>query len=76
MMDLPLTFNEMVTWIAGLGVTGYVKSIQSRLKRAEEKLDIIPETYVRKDDYKTDIAEIKGDLKSLLNHIMGRPNGT
>jgi hypothetical protein len=86
-MDFPTDINLMtvLTWVAGSAVTLLVTSGRGRLTHMEKKHDALekeyrdhlatlPTQFVSKDDYRADIAEIKGDLKSLLGHVMGRPN--
>jgi hypothetical protein len=62
----------MVNWLfAGLGATlGWVlkvvwdaiKELKADMKQIERDL---PEVYVRKDDFKVAVADIKGDFKEL-----------
>ena len=60
-MDGQLLFN-LVVGIAAFFIT-------RMLNRIDEDLREIPHIYVSKDDYKTDIAEIKGMLGKIFDRL-------
>jgi hypothetical protein len=47
-----------------------------RLQRMEDKLNELPHTYVAKDDYRSDIAEVKSILKQIFDKLDGKADKT
>jgi hypothetical protein len=47
-----------------------------RLQRMEDKLNELPHTYVAKDDYRSDIAEVKSILKQIFDKMDGKADKT
>ena len=57
-----------------LGVTGFfggwvLNSLTRSITRIEDRLQEMPSTYVAKDDYRRDIDEVKGLLKSIFDKL-------
>jgi hypothetical protein len=67
-MDGQSLFNLVVGVAAFFG--GWtLNNITRMLNRIDEDLREIPHIYVSKDDYKTDIAEIKGMLGKIFDRL-------
>ena len=59
----------MVVSIAGfLGVYVF-NSTTKQIQRLEDKINELPKEYVAKDDYRSDIAEIKNILKQIFDKL-------
>ena len=67
-MDNQQLFNAVVS-IAGFLAIYIINSLTSKISRLEEKLQDMPHMYVAKDDYRSDIAEIKDILKQIFNKL-------
>lgn len=67
-MDNQQLFNVVVS-IAGF-LAGYViNNLTRAIQRLEDKVSNMPVNYVTKDDYRTDIAEIKKILHDIFDKI-------
>ena len=67
-MDNQQLFNAIVTFAGFLG--GYVfNSMTAKIQRLEDKVNEIPLGYVAKDDYRSDIAEVKSILKQIFDKL-------
>lgn len=67
-MDTQQLFNAIVSVAGFLAV--YVINIQTRnIQRLEDKVNDMPKDYVAKDDYRSDIAEIKSILKQIFEKL-------
>jgi hypothetical protein len=67
-MDGQSLFNLVVGVAAFFG--GWtLNNITRMLNRIDDDIREIPLTYVSKDDYKTDIAEIKGMLGKIFDRL-------
>ena len=67
-MDGQSLFNLVVGVAAFFG--GWtLNNITRMLNRIDEDLREVPHIYVSKDDYKTDIAEIKGMLGKIFDRL-------
>ena len=67
-MDGQFLFNLVVGVAAFFG--GWtLNNITRMLNRIDEDLREVPHIYVSKDDYKTDIAEIKGMLGKIFDRL-------
>lgn len=70
-MDNQQLFNLVVS-VAGF-LAAYVINLQTRtIQRLEDKVGEMPHTYVQKDDYRSDIAEIKSILKQIFDKLDGK----
>lgn len=71
-MDNQQLFNLVVSVAGFLGAFVFYQVMQ-RLQRSEDKLSEmernIPLTYVQKDDYKSDIKEIKDILRQIFDKL-------
>jgi len=72
MMDNQQLFNLVVSVAGFLGAFVFYQVMQ-RLQRTEDKLSEMernmPLTYVQKDDYKSDIKEIKDILRQIFEKL-------
>jgi hypothetical protein len=67
-MDGQSLFN-LVVGIAAFFGGWTLNNITRMLNRIDEDIREIPHLYVSKDDYKTDIAEIKGMLGKIFDRL-------
>ena len=67
-MDGQSLFN-LVVGIAAFFGGWTLNNITRMLNRIDEDIREIPHLYVSKDDYKTDIAEIKGMLSKIFDRL-------
>lgn len=67
-VDNQQIFNIIVSVAAFLAV--YVFNNMTRqIQKLEDKVNEMPHTYVQKDDYRADIAEIKSILKQIFEKL-------
>lgn len=67
-MDTQQIFNVIVSVAGFLAV--YVINITTRqIQKLEDKINELPKEYVAKDDYRSDITEIKDILKQIFNKL-------
>ena len=67
-MDGQLLFN-LVVGIAAFFGGWTLNNITRMLNRIDDDIREIPHIYVSKDDYKSDIAEIKGMLGKIFDRL-------
>jgi len=67
-MDNQQIFNIVVS-IAGFLAVYVFNSTTKQIQRIEDKLNELPKEYVAKDDYRSDITEIKNILKQIFNKL-------
>jgi prefoldin subunit 5 len=67
-MDNQQIFNMVVSIAGFLGVYVF-NSITKQIQRLEDKLNELPKEYVAKDDYRSDITEIKNILKQIFDKL-------
>jgi len=67
-MDNQQIFN-MVVSIAGFLAVYVFNSTTKQIQRLEDKINELPKEYVAKDDYRSDITEIKDILKQIFNKL-------
>ena len=67
-MDNQQIFNIVVS-IAGFLAVYIFNSTTKQIQRLEDKLNELPKEYVAKDDYRSDITEIKDILKQIFNKL-------
>jgi CHASE3 domain sensor protein len=70
-MDNQQLFNLVVSVAGFLAVFVFYQAMQ-RLQRMEDKVNELPHTYVAKDDYRSDIAEVKSILKQIFDKLDGK----
>ena len=67
-MDNQQLFNAIVTLAGFMG--GYIfDSMTAKLQKLEDKINDLPHSYVGKDDYRGDIAEVKSILKQIFDKL-------
>ena len=67
-MDNQQIFNIVVS-IAGFLAVYVFNSTTKQIQRLEDKINELPKEYVAKDDYRSDIAEIKNILKQIFDKL-------
>ena len=67
-MDNQQIFNIVVS-IAGFLAVYVFNSATKQIQRLEDKLNELPKEYVAKNDYRSDITEIKSILKQIFDKL-------
>jgi cell fate (sporulation/competence/biofilm development) regulator YmcA (YheA/YmcA/DUF963 family) len=67
-MDVQQLFNAIVS-VAGFLAVYVINTLTRQITKLEDKINQMPHEYVIKDDYRTDIAEIKDILKQIFNKL-------
>ena len=67
-MDNQQLFNLVVA-VAGFLAVFIFNSTTKKMQKLEDKMSELPREYVAKDDYKSDIAEIKLILKQIFDKL-------
>jgi low affinity Fe/Cu permease len=67
-MENQIVFNFVVAIAGFLGVFVF-NTITRKLQKLEDKLSELPREYVQKDDYRSDISEIKAILKQIFDKL-------
>ena len=67
-MDNQQIFNMVVSIAGFLGVYVF-NSTTKQIQRLEDKINELPKEYVAKDDYRSDITEIKNILKQIFDKL-------
>ena len=67
-MDNQQIFNAVVS-IAGFLAVFVFTNMTKQIQRLEDKLNELPKEYVAKDDYRSDITEIKSILKQIFDKL-------
>ena len=67
-MDNQQLFNLVVA-VAGFLAVFIFNNTTKKLQKLEDKMSELPREYVAKDDYKSDIAEIKAILKQIFDKL-------
>jgi low affinity Fe/Cu permease len=67
-MDNQQLFNIVVS-VAGFLAIFLLNNTTRTIQRLEDKINEIPLTYVAKDDYRSDITEIKAILKQIFDKL-------
>lgn len=70
-MDNQQLFNLVVS-VAGFLAIYLINSLTRQIQRLEDKVSELPHTYVAKDDYRADIAEIKSMVKQIFDKLDGK----
>jgi hypothetical protein len=74
-MDNQQLFNLVVS-VAGILAVFVFYQVMQRLQRMEDSLSALekqlPHDYVTKDDYRSDIAEVKSILKQIFDKLDGK----
>ena len=74
-MDNQQLFNLVVS-IAGFLAIYVINNLTRQIQRLEDKVNELPHTYVAKDDYRSDIAEIKSMVKQIFDKLDGKADKT
>jgi len=67
-MDNQQIFNAVVS-IAGFLAVYVFNNTTKQIQRLEDKINELPKEYVAKDDYRSDITEIKSILKQIFDKL-------
>lgn len=67
-MDNQQLFNIVVS-VGGFLAVYVFNSVTTKLQKLEDKINDLPHSYVAKDDYRNDIAEVKDILKQIFNKL-------
>jgi len=67
-MDNQQIFN-MVVSIAGFLAVYVFNNTTKQIQRLEDKINELPKEYVAKDDYRSDITEVKNILKQIFDKL-------
>jgi cell fate (sporulation/competence/biofilm development) regulator YmcA (YheA/YmcA/DUF963 family) len=67
-MDNQQIFNMIVS-IAGFLAVYVFNNTTKQIQRLEDKINELPKEYVAKDDYRSDIAEVKNILKQIFDKL-------
>ena len=67
-MDNQQIFNAVFS-IAGFLAVYVINSLTRTIQKLEDKVNDLPHGYVQKDDYRSDIAEIKAILKQIFDKL-------
>lgn len=70
-MDNQQLFNLVVS-VAGFLAIYVINQLTRQIQRLEDKVNELPHTYVAKDDYRSDISEIKSILKQIFDKLDGK----
>lgn len=70
-MDNQQLFNIVVS-IAGFLAIYLINNLTRTIQKLEDKVADMPHTYVAKDDYRSDIAEIKSMVKQIFDKLDGK----
>jgi hypothetical protein len=74
-MDNQQLFNLVVS-VAGFLAIYLINQLTRTIQRLEDKVNELPLTYVAKDDYRSDIAEIKSMVKQIFDKLDGKADKT
>jgi hypothetical protein len=67
-MDNQQLFNVVVS-IAGFLAVYVLNNLTRTIQKLEDKINDMPHAYVAKDDYRSDIAEVKSILKQIFDKL-------
>jgi hypothetical protein len=70
-MDNQQLFNVVVS-IAGFLAVYVLNNLTRTIQKLEDKMNDLPHSYVTKDDYRSDISEIKAILKQIFDKLDGK----
>ena len=70
-MDNQQLFNVVVS-IAGFLAVYVLNNLTRTIQKLEDKINDMPHAYVAKDDYRSDINEIKSILKQIFDKLDGK----
>jgi hypothetical protein len=67
-MDNQQLFNLVVS-VAGFLAIYVINNLTRTIQRLEDKVNDLPHSYVQKDDYRSDIKEVKEILKQIFDKL-------
>ena len=67
-MDTQQIFNVIVS-VAGFLAVYVINTTTRQIQKLEDKINELPKEYVAKNDYRSDISEIKDILKQIFNKL-------
>jgi len=67
-MDNQQLFNLVVS-VGGFLAIYVFNSTTTKIQKLEDKINEMPHNYVAKDDYRSDIAEVKSILKQIFDKL-------
>ncbi len=67
-MDNQQLFNLVVS-VAGFLAAYVINNLTRTIQKLEDKVNDMPHSYVTKDDYRSDIADIKSILKQIFDKL-------
>jgi len=67
-MDTQIIFNIAIACAGGLALW-VLNSMTRQIQRLEDKLESLPHDYVQKDDYRSDIKEVKDILRQIFDKL-------
>ncbi len=67
-MDNQQLFNLVVS-VAGFLAAYVINNLTRTIQKLEDKVNDLPHNYVTKDDYRSDIADIKSILKQIFDKL-------
>ena len=67
-MDNQQIFNIVVS-VAGFLAVYVFNNVTRQIQKLEDKINELPKEYVAKNDYRSDISEIKDILKQIFNKL-------
>lgn len=70
-MENQQLFNVVVS-VAGFLAAFLISSLTRAIQRLEDKVNDMPHMYTTKDDYKSDISEIKSILHQIFDKLDGK----
>ena len=74
-MDNQQLFNLVVS-VAGFLATFIFYQVMQRLQKSEDKISelerLLPHDYIQKDDYRSDMRDIKEMLKQIFDKLDGK----
>jgi len=70
-MDNQQLFNIVVS-VGGFLAAYVFNSNTAKIQKLEDKVNDLPHSYLAKDDYRVDIAEVKTILKQIFDKLDGK----
>lgn len=70
-MDNQQLFN-MVVCVAGFLAVYTLNNLTRKIQRMEDELRVLPHDYVQKDDYRSDMRDVKELLKQIFDKLDGK----
>jgi hypothetical protein len=67
-MDNQQLFNLVIS-VAGFLAVYVINNLTRQIQRMEDELKTLPHDYVQKDDYRSDMREIKEMLKQIFDKL-------